>query len=199
MTDSIKLFDIYDVSNIEIKDPALKPYINIKPKLLLKSYGRNVEKFGKVNVNILERIANRLAVAGHVGKKHKIQTNWATGKFSKNMKTVLESLEIIQKKTGKNPVQVLVSAVENGSPRDEITIIEHAGARYPQAVDCAPMRRVDLVVRWMVQGSYQRCFGKKKKMSQSLAEEIMKAAEGNMESFAMSKKNEAEKQADSAR
>ena len=126
MTDSIKLFDIYDVSNIEIKDPALKPYINIKPKLLLKSYGRNVEKFGKVNVNILERIANRLAVAGHVGKKHKIQTNWATGKFSKNMKTVLESLEIIQKKTGKNPVQVLVSAVENGSPRDEITIIEHA-------------------------------------------------------------------------
>ena len=51
----------------------------------------------------------------------------------------------------------------------------------------------------MVQGSYQRCFGKKKKMAQSLAEEIMKAADGNMESYAYSKKNEAEKQADSAR
>ena len=36
-------------------------------------------------------------------------------------------------------------------------------------------------------------------MAQSLAEEIMKAAEGNMESYSMSKKNESEKQADSAR
>ena len=61
------------------------------------------------------------------------------------------------------------------------------------------MRRIDLAVRWMVQGSYQRCFGKKKKMSQSLAEEIMKAADKNMESYSYSKKNEAEKQADSAR
>jgi small subunit ribosomal protein S7 len=197
--ETIKLFDMYDVSNIEIKDPALKPYINIEPKLLLKSQGRNVGKFGKTRVNILERFANRIATSGHIGKKHKIITSWASGKYNKNMGTVLRALEIIGKKTGKNPVQVLISAVENGSPRDEITIIEHAGARYPQAVDCAPMRRVDLVVRWMVQGSYQRCFGKKKKMAESLAEEIMKTADGNMESHAMSKKNEAEKQADSAR
>jgi small subunit ribosomal protein S7 len=197
--EQIKLFDMYDVSEIEVKDPALKPYINLIPKILLKSQGRNVEKFGKTKVNILERLANRIAVPGHVGKKHKIQTGWASGKYSKNMGTVLKVLEIIHKKTGKNPVQVLVAAVENGSPRDEITIIEHGGARYPQAVDASPLRRVDLALRWMVQGSYQRCFGKKKKMSESLAEEIMKAADGNMESYAMSKKNEAEKQADSAR
>ena len=196
---SIKLFDIYDVSEVEIKDIALKPYLNIEPKLLLKSYGRNVGKFGKARVNILERIANRLGVPGHVGKKHKIITNWASGKYIRNMGTVLRALEIIQKKTGKNPVQVLVDAIENGSPRDEITVIEHAGARYPQSVDTSPMRRVDLAVRWIVQGSYQRCFGKKKKMAESLAEEIMKAADKNMESYACSKRNEAEKQADSAR
>ena len=195
----LKLFDIYDVSNIEIKDPALKPYINLQPKLLLKSYGRNVGKFGKAKINILERLANRLAVPGHVGKKHKIITSWSSGKYNRNMATVLRVLEIIQKKTNKNPIQVLIDAINNGSPRDEITVIEYGGARYPQAVDTSPLRRIDLALRWMVQGSYQRCFGKKKKMPESLAEEIIKASEGNMESYSYSKKNEAEKQADSAR
>ena len=197
--EQLKLFDVYDVSNIEIKDPALVPYINLQPKLLLKSQGRNVGKFGKTRVNILERLANRIATPGHQGKRHRIITSWASGKYEKNMGTVLEALKIIEKKTGNNPVQVLVTAIENGSPRDEITIIEHGGARYPQAIDTSPLRRVDLALRWMVQGAYTRCFAKKKKMAQSLAEEIMKAADSNMESYAMSKKNEAEKQADSAR
>jgi len=197
--EGMKLFDMFDVSNIEIKDPALVPYICIEPKLLVKSHGRTMWKFSKVKVNILERLANRIATPGHVGKTHKIITSWASGKYNKNMTMVIDILKLIEKKTGKNPVQVLVTAIENGSPRDEITIIEHGGARYPQSVDTSPLRRVDLALRWMVQGSYQRCFGKKKKMVQSLAEEIMKAADGNMESYSRSKKNEAEKQADSAR
>lgn len=197
--EQFKLFDKYIVEGVVIKDPALKPYINIQPRLLLKSQGRNLEKFAKTRVNIVERFANRIGVPGHSGKKHKIITSWAAGKYQKNMKTVIEALDIIEKKTKKNPIQVLIDAIENGSPRDEITVIEHAGARYPQAVDTSPMRRIDLAVRWMVQGAYQRCFGKKKKMAQSLAEEIMKAAEGNMESYATSKRNESEKQADSAR
>lgn len=197
--EQFKLFDKYIVEGVVIKDPALKPYINIQPRLLLKSQGRNLEKFAKTRVNIVERFANRIGVPGHSGKKHKIITSWAAGKYQKNMKTVIEALDIIEKRAKKNPIQVLIDAIENGSPRDEITVIEHAGARYPQAVDTSPMRRIDLAVRWMVQGSYQRCFGKKKKMAQSLAEEIMKAAEGNMESYAASKRNESEKQADSAR
>lgn len=197
--EQFKLFDMYDVSNIEIKDNALKPYINVSPKLLVKSHGRNSDKFEKIKTNIVERLANRLAVPGHVGKKHKIITSWSSGKYNKNMGTVLETFKIIENRKNKNPVQVLVTAIENCSPRDEITVIEHAGARYPQAVDSSPMRRVDLAIRWMVQGAYNKCFGKKKKMAESLADEIIKASEGSMESYAMSKKNEAEKQADSAR
>ncbi len=194
-----KLFDKYDVSEIEITDKALVPYISLEPQLLVKSYGRSTSKFASAKVNILERFANRLAVPGHVGKKHKIITSWSSGKYNSNMRKVLETLEIIEKKTKENPVQVLINAIVKSAPRDEITVIEHAGARYPQAVDVSPLRRVNLVIRWMVQGAYQKCFGKKKKMSESLAEEIMKAAEGNMESYAMTKKNESEKQADSAR
>jgi len=194
-----KIFDMYDVSEIEIKDPAMKPYINLDAKLLIKSQGRNIEKFAKTRVNILERLSSRLSASGHVGKKHKIITGWSSGKYNKNMKTVLDAMALIEKKTGKNPIQVLVRAVENGSPRDEITVIEHGGARYPQAVDCSPLRRVDLALRWIIQGSYGKAFGKKKKIVDALAEEIIKASEGNMESFALAKKNDAEKQADSAR
>ena len=197
--EQFKLFDKYDVSSIELRDPALKPYINLVPRLMVKSHGRNLGKFGKVRVSIVERVALRLAVPGHVGKKHKIITSWSSGRFTGNMGIVLRAFELIEKRTGKNPVQVLVKAVENGSPRDEITVIEHAGARYPQAVDCSPMRRVDLAVRWMLQGAYGKSFGKKKKMAEALANEIVVASEANMESYAMGKKNEAEKQADSAR
>jgi len=194
-----KIFDLYEVSNVIIKDPALKPYINLDGKILLKSQGRHTERFGSAKVNVVEKLARHLDVPGHIGKKHKLITSWASGKYNKNMKTVLEALRIIQEKTKKNPVQVLVTAIENGSPRDEVTIIEHAGARYPQAVDCSPYRRVGLALRWIVQGAYNKSFGKGKKIAQTLADEIIAASEGSMESFAVSKKNEAEKQADGAR
>jgi small subunit ribosomal protein S7 len=198
-THRIKLFDIYESSNIEIKDDALKQYLNTEPKLLIKTHGRNTGKFARARVHILERLANRIGVPGHVGKKHRIITGWATGKYNRNMKIVLEAMNIIEKKTKKNPVQVLIDAIENGSPRDEITVIEQGGARYPQAVDTSPMRRIDLALRWIVQGSHQKSFGKKKKMQEALAEEIIKASDNNMESYSISKKNESEKQADSAR
>ena len=54
-------------------------------------------------------------------------------------------------------------------------------------------------MRWIVQGSSDKAFNKKKTISQALAEEIMLAADNNGESFAFKKKNESEKQADSAR
>lgn len=194
-----KIFDLYDVSEIVVKDNALRPYMSFCGKLLLKSQGRNLDRFGSARVNVVERLAHHLDVPGHVGKKHKIITSWGSGKYNKNMKTVLKALEIVQKKTNKNPVQVLADAIENGSPRDEITVIEHGGARYPQAVDTSPTRRINLALRWMTQGSYAKAFGKKSKISETLANEIIKASEGSMESYAMSKKNEAEKQADGAR
>lgn len=196
---AFKIFDLYDSSAIEIKDPALRPYLNFTGKLLLKSHGRNTEKMANAKVNVVERLASHLQVPGHSGKKQKTITNWASGKYNSTMRTVVEALKLIEMRTKKNPVQVLVTAVENGSPRDEITVIEHAGARYPQAVDCSPMRRVNLALRWMAQGSYGKAFGKKKKMSEALADEIIKASEGSMESFACNKRNESEKQADSAR
>lgn len=196
---SFNTLDLYSVENIVVNDQALKPYINLEPRLLVKSHGRHVTKFGAAKTHLLERIANRIAVPGHVGKKHKIITSWSSGKYNKNMGMVIETLRIIHEKKKENPLQILVKAIENASPRDETTTIEYGGARYPQAVDVSPLRRVNLAIRWIVQGAYQKSFGKKTKMSESLANEILKAADGNMESYALSKKNDAEKQADAAR
>ena len=194
-----KIFDKYDLSEVVIEDQGLKNTINLDSKLILKSYGRNVGKLGQIKVNIVERLMNRLSVAGHRGKKHRIEKGRATGKYTKNMKIILKALEIIEKRTSKNPVQVLVKAIENSAPKDETTSIEYGGARYPQAVDVSPLRRVNLSLRWIVHGASDKSFNKKKSFAQGLAEEIILASEGNQESFAFKKKNESEKQADSAR
>jgi small subunit ribosomal protein S7 len=196
---NFKIFDKYDVSGIEVQDLGLKSVINLKPRLILKSQGRNVVKFGQTKVNIVERLMNKLAVGGHRGKKHKIEKGNATGKYTKNMQIVLDALEIIEKKTGKNPVEVLVRAIENIAPRDEITVIEYGGARYPQAIDVSPIRRVNLSLKYIIHGAGDKAFNKKKTITQCIAEEIMMAAEKNGESFAIRKKKESESQADSAR
>ena len=196
---NFKIFDLYDISGIEIKDLGLKPVINLQPKLVLNSHGRNVQKFGALKVNIVERLMNRIAVAGHRGKKHKIAKGEASGKYSKNMKILLEAFRLIEKRTGKNPVEVLVKAIENSAPRDEITVIEYGGARYPQAIDVAPIRRINLALRWFIQGASDKAFNKKKTLTEGIAEELILASENNGESFAVRKKNESEKQADSAR
>ena len=196
---NFKIFDKYDLSQVQIKDPGLKQVINLKPKLIIRSQGRNVVKLGQTKVNIIERLMNRIAVSGHRGKKHKIEKGRATGKYTKNMRIVLNALEIVEKKTGKNPVQVLVDAIENAAPRDEITVIEYGGARYPQAVDVSPIRRVNLSIKHLIHGSSDKAFNKKKTITQTLAEEIIMAADKNGESLAIRKKKEAEAQADSAR
>lgn len=194
-----KVFDKYDMSSVVVEDKGLKNVISLNGALIVKSQGRNVTKGGQAKINLIERLASRLSNSGHRGKKHKIELGKSSGKYSKNMKIVLEALDMIEKRTGKNPVQVFVKAIENSAPRDEITMIEYGGARYPQAVDVAPLRRVNLALRWITQGASDKAFGKKKNITQAITDEIILASENNGESFAARKKNETEKQADSAR
>ena len=194
-----KLFLIYDVSEIKFKDLGMNRYINLDSKLVVKSCGRVREKFGRSKINLIEFFANLIGVPGHRGKKHKIQTNWKTGKYSQNMKIVLDCLKIIENRTKQNPVQVLVTAIENAAPRDGITVIEYGGARYPQAVDISPLRRVTITLRAIVHGSYDKSFNKKTKIEQALADEIIKSYNNESDSYSLQKKKESEKQADSAR
>src|SRR3989344_2988561 len=129
----------------------------------------------------------------------KIILGSSTGKYTKNMMIVLGAFKIIEEKTKTNPVKVLVKAIENSAPRDETTVIEYGGARDLQAVDVSPLRRVNIALKNLVHGASDRAFNKKKNITQSLAEEIILAYENSGDSSAVRKKNEAEKQADSAR
>src|SRR3989344_6327542 len=93
-----KIFDLYETEGISVEDPGLKNVINLKPKLILKSHGRNFQKFGQTKINLVERLINRIGVAGHRGKKHKIILGNSTGKYSRNTNIVLEAFKQIETK-----------------------------------------------------------------------------------------------------
>lgn len=196
----IKLFGKWSCSGISVVDPGLKSYISLKQLLVPETGARDAsERFYKSKRNIVERLIGKLMVPGHKSKKHKLSSGHVTGKKQQAMKIVEDAFDIIEKRTKKNPVEVFVKALENAAQRDEITSIEYGGARYPQAVDCAPQRRIDQAIKYMVQGSYAKSFNTKKKIEECLADEITRAFEVSQESNAISKKLESERQADSAR
>lgn len=197
--EKFKIFDLWDISSVEVTEPGLKSVINLDPRLTLKNQGRNVVKGGQTKVNIIERLANRLAVSGHRNKKHKLELGRNTGKYSKNMNTVIEVFKIIEEKKKENPIQVFVVAIEKAAPRDETTVIEYGGARYPQAVDIAPIRRINIALRNMIHAASDKAFNKKKTIAEALAEEIILTYDENGDSVSLRRKNESEKQADAAR
>ena len=112
---------------------------------------------------------------------------------------VFDAFNTIEARKKENPVKLFVRAVENCAPREEVIAIEYGGARYPKALECAPQRRVDLALRHLVSGIYSKSFNSKKKASDAIADELIAAAELNPVSFAISKKNEMERQADASR
>ncbi|OYT41154.1 30S ribosomal protein S7 [Candidatus Pacearchaeota archaeon ex4484_26] len=195
----MKIFDIWDTQEVKVEDPGLKRYIVLNSRLVPKSRGRERERFAKAKVNLIERLINKLQVPGHRGKKHKIQTK-STGKFDTRAKNVINAFKIIEKKTKQNPIAILVKAIENAAYTDETTTIEYGGARYLQAVDTSPLRRLNTCLRNLVHGAYDKAFKKKINISQALATEILAAYEKDKsKSFALAKKIEMERQADAAR
>lgn len=196
----IKLFDKYPTQGIVIKDPGLRDYISLDPVFVPRSFGRHAKKrFAKSKINIVERLINKLFSPGHKGKKHWRTSEFCTGKSHTATKIVKKTFEIIEKQTKKNPVEVLVRAIENAGPREEITVIEMAGIRVPKQVDTAPQRRVDLALRWLVQGTFQATASKNIRFEEGLANEIIAASNDDPKSFAVSKRIETERQAEASK
>lgn len=194
----MKIFNLYETEGIKVNDKGLEKYLSFESRLMIKSRGRNRGKFARAKTNIIERLINELSVPGHRGKKHKIMTR-VSGKYTQQTKVVIEAFNLIIERTKENPIQIFIKAIENGAPRDEVTAIEYGGARYPQAVDCAPTRRISLALRNMIHGAQDKSFNKKVKLSEALANEIIAASNNSNESVAVTKRIETEKQADSAR
>ena len=201
MMTNILAFNRWDCSNLKVQDPGLKDYINVNPVIVPRTGARYAgSRFHKSKVFIVERLINKVMVPGRVGtKKHKISSDMTTGKGATAYNLVLKAFEIIEKKSGNNPIEVFVKALENAAPREEIITIEYGGARYPKPVECAPQRRIDRVLKFMTQGAFKAAFNKKKSSAQALADEILAAYNLSNASLAISKKIEVERQADSSR
>ena len=196
----IKLFNKWETTGIQAVDPGLKAYINLNPLYVPKTTGKNtVVRFWRAKTSIVERLMGKLMVPGHKRKKHKITSFRNTGKGVKVYNIVFNTFNIIEAQLKKNPIEVFVKAVENAAPREEVTTIEYGGAKYAQAVEVAPQRRIDLTLRFMAQGAYQKNYAKKGKIEQALADEIMKAYKEDQGSNAIFKKLELERQADASR
>lgn len=187
--EELKVFGKYDVSEVKINDPALDKYICLKPKYVLHTHGRHAKTpFAKNNVFIVERLINKV-----MRKEHN------TGKKAMAYNIVKEAFEIIEKRTKKNPIQVLVDAIINAGPREEVVRLKIGGIAVPKAVDTSSSRRVDVALRNIAEGARKAAFRSKKSIAQCLAEEIIAAANNDSKSFAISKKEEVERVAKSAR
>ena len=196
----ILAFNRWSTQDITISDPGLKNYINLKPKIVNRTGARHAKyRFHKSKVFIIERLMNKIMNPGHRAKKHKITSDSCTGKGVTAHKIMEQVLEVIENKTQKNPIEVVVKAIENAAPREEIITIEYGGAKYPKAVECAPQRRIDIALKLMTQGSYQKSFNSKKSIVSALSDELLNAYKLSNLSAAIAKKLELERQADSSR
>lgn len=193
-------FNKWSTQGITIADPGLQGYINLQARIVPDTSGRHVKtRFHKSNLFIVERLINRMMTVGHKSGKHFISSGHITGKKINAQQIVKDTLELVEQRTKQNPISILVKAIETAAPREEIITIEYGGAKYPKAVEVAPQRRIDLVLKLMCQGAYQKSFNKKKSVVDALASELIAASNSTNESVAISKKHEMERQADSSR
>ena len=187
--EEVKLFGKWSFSEVEIRDKSLEPYISLKPVLVPHSEGRHAKRrFGKAKVSVVERLINMMMRPGRNAGKKFLAANIVKGAF-----------ELVELKTGQNPVQVLVWAVENASPREEVTRVVYGGILYYVSVDVSPQRRVDLALHFICEGARLAAFNNPKPIEECLADEIVAAAYGDPSSYALRRKEEIERIALSAR
>ncbi|MFB6294815.1 MAG: 30S ribosomal protein S7 [Candidatus Nanohaloarchaea archaeon] len=199
-TEDIELFDRWDAEEAEVHDAGLERYINTENIMAPRSKGRHADQqFYRGDVQIVERVLNRMYVAGHKGKKHAVTSGHNVGKSEKLWNLLKEAFEIIEEETGENPVQVLVTAIENSAPTEEVVSYQRGGVMARKAVTVSPQRRVDLATRMLIQGAYEDRLAESGDAADAIAEEIIGAYENDSSVRAVREKERREKEAEGAR
>jgi len=172
-----------------VKDMGLKRYVSLHPSYAPHSMGRHEHgRFRKAEVSIVERLINNLMRPGK-----------NAGKKARAINMVRNAFEIINLRTGQNPVDVLVRAVENSAPCEDTTRISYGGIVYHMAVDVAPQRRIDVALRLIAEGARKASLNNPRTVEECFAEELILAANKDVKSYAISKRNETERIARSSR
>lgn len=185
----VRFFEKWSFKEVQVKDLGLQRYISLKPMIVPHSMGRHEHKrFRKANVNIIERLVNNLMRPGaNAGKK------------AKAMNVVKQAFEITNLRTGRNPIEILVKAVENSAPCEDTTRISYGGIVYHLSIDVAPQRRVDLALRNICEAARQASVNNPRSIEECLAEELILAANHDIKSYAVAKRHELERIAQSSR
>jgi small subunit ribosomal protein S7 len=113
------------------------------------------------------------------------------GKKSVAERIMYGALDQIQKRSGKNPLEVFTQALQNVRPVVEVKSRRVGGANYQVPVEVRQIRRTALAMRWLREAARKRS---EKSMGQRLAGELAEAAEGR--GGAMKKREEVHKMAE---
>nr|AQS22798.1 40S ribosomal protein s5 [Pseudodiaptomus poplesia] len=188
----IKLFNKWSCDDVLIADMSLQDYIAVKEKYaryIPHSAGRFAAKrFRKAQCPIVERLVNSLMMHGR-----------NNGKKLMTVRIVKHAFEIIHPLTGENPLQIVVTAIINSGPREDSTRIGRQGTVRRQAVDVSPLRRVNQAIWLLCTGAREAAFRNIKSIAECLADELINAAKGSSNSYAIKKKDELERVAKSNR
>ena len=178
----------YNMDEVVIEDKGLEKYINLDVKNIYLGGVNSDKMFAKSKTPIVERLINKT-----------MRTSKYTGKKIKSYKVVKKAFEIIDKKTSTNPLQVFINAIQNAAPKEETTRLRFGGISVPKAVDVAPLRRIDIALRNIAVAAFNASKSGGKNIEKNLADELIKASNNDLSSFSVSRKNEIERVAKSAR
>jgi len=196
----IKIFNCWSTEGVKVLDLGLKNYVNLQASIVPKSSGRHRQQFHKSKMNIVERLITKLMVPGHHGKKHRITSGRVVGNYLTNYNIVKKTFGKIEEVTKKNPIEVLVRAIENAALREEIANYQIGGIIVRRAVITAPQRRIDIALRSITQAAYKKSFGKKENIVGALTNEIIGAYNNDKsKSDAIAERERIEKEAENAR
>ncbi|KAF8398566.1 hypothetical protein HHK36_017497 [Tetracentron sinense] len=115
------------------------------------------------------------------------------GKKLMAVRIIKHAMKIIHLLTDANLIQIIVDAVINNGPREDATRIGSAGVVKRQAVDISPLRRVNEAIYLLTTGARESAFRNIKTIAECLADELINAAKGSSNSYAIKKKDEIER------
>lgn len=197
---AVLLFNRWDFSTVEVRDPGLKKYVGLRPVVVPKTCGRyGTVSIHKAKMNIVERFITKLFVPGHRGKKHKLTSGHVVGNYQRVYNAIADAFDIIEKKTKKNPIQVFVDAVENGALYEEVMGYRVGGMIARKAVVVAPQRRLDISLRLIAQNIFSKAFHSKKTFPHVIADELIEIAGNDQRNNVIRERTRIEKEAEGAR
>ncbi|MFZ5855607.1 MAG: 30S ribosomal protein S7 [Chloroflexota bacterium] len=116
------------------------------------------------------------------------------GKKSLATRLVYQTLDMVQEKTQKSPIEVFDNALKNVGPSMEVRPRRVGGATYQVPMEVAADRRVTLAIRWILDSARERSG---KSFPEKLAGELIDAS--NETGNAIRKRDETHKMAEANR